>query len=182
MEGTPHCYNYLQRFKARYSLMFFPCLSLYLFSYQLWFIKDFVFSWALSLPQVFCRERQSKEQLPVSTGHCVIDGNIIPPSPSSPPVKSKIENWIDAVCPVDYLLPYLRDLMKLPYNHTGCETILQRRCEKSNFSHIVKMHRLISAGWLVPAQRCRLNITMKISPILLWIQTCFIIVILIVFF
>lgn len=65
--------------------------------------------------------------------------------------------------------------MKLPYNRTECETILQWRCEKSNFSHVVKMHRLISAGRLIRSQRRFINITMKIPPILLWIQTCFIV-------
>lgn len=38
-------------------------------------------------------------------GHCAVYGNIIPPTPSSPPVKSNIKNWIDAICTFDYLLP-----------------------------------------------------------------------------
>lgn len=49
-----------------------------------------------------------KEHLPLSTGHHAVYGNIIPPSALSPSMKSKIENWIDAVCPPDYLLPYLK--------------------------------------------------------------------------
>lgn len=79
-----------------------------------------------------------------------------------------------------YLLPYLKGLIKLPYKHTlfGGETI-QRGCEESNSSNILKMHRLISTGLLFRSQTYHSNITLKISPILFWIQSWFIIVILI---